>query len=276
MKRRLVRTRRRGRVPAVGQAEYRSAVRRTVVVLSDEVITLLPMAWCNGVEYGEIREMTAEETAAFDAEVAYAERVSALRRKYADRRVRRASFQPPRDAQGKVITEAFNRMDIYTRDEGICQLCLDPVDLMLAWPDPAALTIDHVDRHGPHTRANCRLSHNFCNNDAQWAEGCDADLARARLKYKLATNEKAGPGDRFPRRSPLTGDVVGHEEWRRHASPALVNTRTDRVPARTTVRTVRNWLRAVVRRVRFPTVPSGRASRRYRISVVREGGLGSR
>ncbi|MFV9456921.1 HNH endonuclease [Rhodococcus sp. NM-2] len=98
-------------------------------------------------------------------------------------------------------------MDIYARDGGICQFCLEPVDFDALY-GPEVMSIDHIDREGPHTRANCRLTHQFCNNDAQWASGFDPELAWARLHYKVATNEKAGPGDHFPRRSPITGHVV--------------------------------------------------------------------
>lgn len=192
------------------------------------------MAWWD-IEYGEIRMMTAAETAAFVAEVARDDRISALRNKFYDHRRKRTSFIPPLDAQGNEITEKFSRMDIYTRDEGICQLCLAPLNLMVTAPDPAALSIDHIDSEGPHTLANCRLAHLFCNNDAQVTKGLDAELARARLHHKLATQEKAGPGDRFPRRSPLTGHVVNSDEWRRHASTFhdRANTQTKRATAQT-------------------------------------------
>ncbi|WLF51555.1 HNH endonuclease [Rhodococcus opacus] len=138
---------------------------------------------------------------------------------FPDHRLRRASFIPPVDAGGSIIAERFTRMDIYARDGGICQLCLEPVDFDALY-GPEVMSIDHIDREGPHTRANCRLTHQFCNNDAQWASGFDPELARARLHYKVATNEKAGPGDHFPRRSPITGHVVSHEEWRQQKSAA--------------------------------------------------------
>ncbi|MFZ2174240.1 MAG: HNH endonuclease [Rhodococcus sp. (in: high G+C Gram-positive bacteria)] len=172
------------------------------------------------VEFGEIRMMSAEETAAFNAEVKRDNRMQRRQQPFPDHRLRRASFIPPVDVDGKTVTERFTPMDIYARDGGICQLCLEPVDLE-ALHGPEALSIDHIDRAGPHTRANCRLTHLFCNNDAQWARGFDPELARARLRYKIATNEKAGPGDRFPRRSPITGHVVSHEEWRQQKSVAV-------------------------------------------------------
>lgn len=220
------------------------------------------MAWWD-VDFNIEKTMTAEETAVFAAEISYDERVSDLRERYTDHRARKVRFQPPHDAQGNLITEAFTRMDIYDRDEGICQLCLGAVDLMVAYPHPAALTIDHLDRHGPHTRANCRLAHNFCNNDAQWADGHDPELADARLQHKLATDEKAGPGDRFPRRSPLTGDVVNHDEWRRHASAALDRASS---PASSAVRQatlwghLTAWLRAAARWARTSSTQRRTAS----------------
>ncbi|MCQ4118923.1 hypothetical protein [Rhodococcus tibetensis] len=86
---------------------------------------------------------------------------------------------------------------------------------------PDVMSIDHIDREGPHTQANCRLAHLFCNNDAQWARGVDPELARARLRCKVITNEPAGPGDRFPRRSPITGEVVSYEEWQQQRTAAV-------------------------------------------------------
>lgn len=104
---------------------------------------------------------------------------------------------------------------------------------MVPAPDPTALSIDHLEAEGPHTLANCRLAHLFCNNDAQVTKGFDAELARARLHYKLVTNGRVGPGDRFPRRSPLTGDIVNRNQWLRHASTAYdrANTQTERATA---------------------------------------------
>ena len=106
------------------------------------------MAWWD-VEFGEITVTDPVEMAAFVAEVARDDRISALDNKFYDHRRKRASFTAPRDAQGNEITEKFSRMDIYTRDEGICQICLEPLDLMVAAPDPTALSIDHIDSGGP-------------------------------------------------------------------------------------------------------------------------------
>ncbi len=182
--------------------------------MSALLATLPRMNWWD-VEFGEIRVMSAEETAAFKAVVKRDNRAQRRQQRFPDHRLGRASFIPPVDVAGNLITERFTSMDIYARDDGICQLCEQPVDLD-APLGPEALSIDHIDREGPHTRANCRLTHLFCNNDAQWATGFDPELARARLRYKVATNEKAGPGDRFPQRSLITGHVV----WRRQKTSA--------------------------------------------------------
>ncbi|MBC2898416.1 HNH endonuclease [Rhodococcus sp. 4CII] len=170
------------------------------------------MNWWD-VEFGEIRMMSAEETAAFLAEVKRDNRTQRRQQRFPDHRLRRASFIQPVDVDGNAITERFTSMDIYARDGGICQLCLEPVDFDALY-GPEALSIDHIDREGPHTRANCRLTHLFCNNDAQWASGFDPELARARLHHKVITNEKVDPADHFPRRSPFTGHVVSYEERR--------------------------------------------------------------
>lgn len=55
---------------------------------------------------------------------------------------------------------------IWDRDGGICQLCDEPIDPGLAWPDPMSKTLDHVlplATGGTHEPANVQLAHALCN-----------------------------------------------------------------------------------------------------------------
>lgn len=63
--------------------------------------------------------------------------------------------------------EAIDRMAIYERDAGICQLCGLPVDLSLPARHPMRFTLDHIiplARGGPHTMANLQTAHGKCNS----------------------------------------------------------------------------------------------------------------
>lgn len=42
------------------------------------------------------------------------------------------------------VTEAYDRLEIFERDEWVCQLCNLPIDPELRYPDPGFGTIDHV------------------------------------------------------------------------------------------------------------------------------------
>lgn len=55
---------------------------------------------------------------------------------------------------------------IWDRDGGICQLCGDPIDPALPWPEPMSKTLDHVvplSTGGTHEPANVQLAHALCN-----------------------------------------------------------------------------------------------------------------
>lgn len=65
------------------------------------------------------------------------------------------------------------RARVIARDNGICWLCGDPVDLTLEAPHPDSATMDHVIPHtlgGKHRASNLRLAHSRCNAD----RGCEA------------------------------------------------------------------------------------------------------
>lgn len=65
------------------------------------------------------------------------------------------------------VAELVDPAVIYERDGGRCQLCGDPVDQALPFPDPLAATIDHVipviDPTSEHSYANTQLAHWDCN-----------------------------------------------------------------------------------------------------------------
>jgi len=67
--------------------------------------------------------------------------------------------------------EQFDAREVFERDGWVCQLCQEPVDRALQWPDPRSPSLDHriplswgVERGGVHTRANSQLAHLDCNN----------------------------------------------------------------------------------------------------------------
>lgn len=62
--------------------------------------------------------------------------------------------------------EPFTRAEVYDRDGWVCQLCLEPVDAGLEYPDPMSKSLDHrvpLARGGTHSFDNCQLAHLSCN-----------------------------------------------------------------------------------------------------------------
>jgi 5-methylcytosine-specific restriction endonuclease McrA len=63
------------------------------------------------------------------------------------------------------ITEKFTDLEIFERDEWICQLCLEPIDPLLK-SGPRRVELDHIRpiaKGGSHTRANVQATHQWCN-----------------------------------------------------------------------------------------------------------------
>ena len=63
-------------------------------------------------------------------------------------------------------TEFVSRVEIFNRDEWVCQLCSEPIDKDAAWPDGNSPVIDHIvpiSRGGSHTRDNLQTAHAHCN-----------------------------------------------------------------------------------------------------------------
>jgi len=60
----------------------------------------------------------------------------------------------------------FSRLDIYRRDDWVCQICKKPVDKTLSFPDPYCASLDHIvplSRGGTHESTNVQLTHLSCN-----------------------------------------------------------------------------------------------------------------
>lgn len=62
--------------------------------------------------------------------------------------------------------ERVDRTKVYKRDKWICQICYEPVDPTLRFPDPGSPELDHIipiSLGGPHSYKNTQLAHRFCN-----------------------------------------------------------------------------------------------------------------
>lgn len=60
----------------------------------------------------------------------------------------------------------FRRVDIYNRDNWICQICKKPIDKKLPFPNPNCASLDHIvplSRGGTHESTNVQLAHLSCN-----------------------------------------------------------------------------------------------------------------
>lgn len=68
--------------------------------------------------------------------------------------------------KGARTTELLRTADVFARDGWICQICFDPIDSSIPWPDPMSKSIDHivpVSRGGAHSMSNVRAAHLGCN-----------------------------------------------------------------------------------------------------------------
>ena len=62
--------------------------------------------------------------------------------------------------------ESFTDVEVFERDNWICQLCGEPVDEALKWPHPLSKSLDHMvplSKGGVHAMSNCQLAHVTCN-----------------------------------------------------------------------------------------------------------------
>lgn len=65
------------------------------------------------------------------------------------------------------FVEEVWRPVLFKRDNWICQLCGDPVDPNLKYPDPMCASVDHIvplSAGGEHSYANTQLAHALCNS----------------------------------------------------------------------------------------------------------------
>ena len=63
-------------------------------------------------------------------------------------------------------SEPYLREDIFERDDWTCQLCQEPIDPELKWPDSGFASIDHIvplSLGGDDTPANVQAAHLSCN-----------------------------------------------------------------------------------------------------------------
>ena len=76
------------------------------------------------------------------------------------------AWQRRRARKQALPVEKFRHIDVYERDGWICQLCTEPVDPELRYPDRMSASLDHVtplSRGGHHTWENVQLAHLICN-----------------------------------------------------------------------------------------------------------------
>lgn len=83
------------------------------------------------------------------------------------RRITAAAAQNRRRARRKnSLVETYSRIDIFDRDNGVCYLCKESIDITLEWPDPRSFTVDHIQpisKGGSDTPSNVSASHWICN-----------------------------------------------------------------------------------------------------------------
>lgn len=91
---------------------------------------------------------------------------------YHDRSARRRRTTRSQSAHARRVRvanatiERFDPHEIYERDQWICQLCAQPVESDLEYPDPLYPSLDHIvplAANGEHSRINTQLAHWICN-----------------------------------------------------------------------------------------------------------------
>lgn len=90
-----------------------------------------------------------------------------LCRSTAKKRHKKRAKQRRRAIKKGVVHVAYDRQDIFRRDNWTCQLCGEPADREAKVPHPRAPTIDHIIplvRRGPDAPANVQCAHFICNS----------------------------------------------------------------------------------------------------------------
>lgn len=110
------------------------------------------------------------------AEVRAAE-ARAYRRRHPERaaEIARSAHNRRRAQKLAVPAEQFRHVEIFERDDWVCQICQEPIDRTAKAPHPLSPSLDHrrpLARGGDHTRANCQAAHLRCNvrKHAKWTE----------------------------------------------------------------------------------------------------------
>lgn len=80
---------------------------------------------------------------------------------------KRASRSRRRARKQEAFVEEVRRPTLFERDNWTCQLCGDPVDPDLRYPDPMVASVDHIvplSQGGEHSYRNTQLAHALCNS----------------------------------------------------------------------------------------------------------------
>lgn len=65
-----------------------------------------------------------------------------------------------------VESERYEKLDVYKRDNGVCYICSEHIDILMDWPHPKSFSIDHIiplSRGGDNTLNNVASTHLRCN-----------------------------------------------------------------------------------------------------------------
>lgn len=134
------------RYAASREAQLEQSAKRRADPIKRELAKLRSRAW-----YAANREKAREGSARYRA--ANPDRIRAN-----DRRRKALKRQIP--------FEAFTSLEIFDRDQWVCQLCGLVVDPARKYPDPESASLDHIQPlslGGFQVRANVQLAHLRCN-----------------------------------------------------------------------------------------------------------------
>ena len=97
-------------------------------------------------------------------------RPSSLRKYCSDQCSNWYAAQKKRDrenSQWKASKTPLLKARIFYRDKGLCQLCQQPIDLTLTYPNPMMFSVDHIvprSQGGSHKLDNLQAAHLICNS----------------------------------------------------------------------------------------------------------------
>jgi 5-methylcytosine-specific restriction endonuclease McrA len=101
--------------------------------------------------------------------------------RYKEKHGRSAWTRYPKADSGTWIS-ADRRRAIYARDEGICGICGDAVEMLLGTNEDMAPSLDHIiprSLGGTNDDDNLRLAHRLCNSRRGIGETNDAEVSAA-------------------------------------------------------------------------------------------------